>query len=198
MAVITISRQMGSLGCEIAHAVKDRLGYRIVWRELINEAAIKSGMPSMALAVIDELGLLGLSPTKKEHQAYWQAVNQVMKSLAGEGNIVIVGRAGQAILGGYAGVLHVRLTAPLETRVQRVAERQNIEQECALEQVKASDKARSNYLKRFYQARWDDADLYHLIINTGNVSTLSAIDLICRAALNLSESEAGSLKQQES
>lgn len=183
MTVITISRQMGSLGCEIAHAVKNRLGYRIVWRELINEAAIKSGMPSMALAVIDELGLLGLSPTKKEHQAYWQAVNQVMDGLTAEGNVVIVGRAGQAILHERTGVLHVRLVAPLEVRVERVAQRQNIGLEFAREQVKASDKARAYYLKRFYRMSWDDPYLYDLIINTGRTSTNSAVEVICQAAL---------------
>jgi CMP/dCMP kinase len=197
MAVITISRQMGSMGCEIAHAVKDRLGYRIVWRELINEAAIKSGMPSMALAVIDELGLLGLSPTQKEHQAYWKTVHQVMHALAEEGNVVIVGRAGQAILRSQPGVLHVRLTAPLQMRAERVSQRQNIDLEPALAQVKASDKARANYLKRFYRVRWDDTDLYHLIINTGLTSAASATDLIYQAALNLTVEESDKPKQQE-
>jgi CMP/dCMP kinase len=186
MAVITISRQIGSLSCEIAHTVKDYLDYRIVWRDLINQAAIHSGMPDMALAVIDELGLLGISPTSKKHQAYIQSVNQVMQDLAAAGRVVIVGRAGQAVLHGMADTLHVRLYAPVELRAERVAKRHQVSREQALAQVHASDRARGNYLKRFYNVRWDDPDLYHLAINTGEVSPKLAADLICQAALNFS------------
>jgi len=63
MAVITVSRQLGSLGCDIANSVAQRLGYRMVWRKLINQAARQARTPEMALEMLDELGLLGLRPS---------------------------------------------------------------------------------------------------------------------------------------
>jgi hypothetical protein len=62
MAVITISRQMGSLGREISEEIARSLNYRVVWREVINEAAKRAGAPDVALATIDELDLLGIRP----------------------------------------------------------------------------------------------------------------------------------------
>ena len=58
MPAITISRQLGSLGYQIALSVVDTLGYKLVWRELINKAARRTGTPEVALAAIDELGIL--------------------------------------------------------------------------------------------------------------------------------------------
>ena len=90
MSTITISRQMGSLGCEVAQLVAEELSYRLVWRDLINQAAIRAGTPEMALADIDELGLLDISPSPKAKLAYRQAVQQVMQELAKENNRLVV------------------------------------------------------------------------------------------------------------
>lgn len=182
MAVITISRQMGSLGFEIGNLVADCLGYRIVWRELINQAALRAGAPDVALAVIDELGLLGLTPSAKNSEAYLRAVNAVVLELAGKGNVVLIGRAGQRILADFPGTIHVRLIAPLDLRIQRVAQEQNISSEAACAQIEASDQHRRLYLKRHYHVDWEDPSLYDLVINTGRISSQAASDLICLAA----------------
>ncbi len=181
MTTITISRQLGSLGTSIAHVVAERLGYRVVWRELINQAAQRAGAPEVALATIDDLGILGLRPSSQARQAYHQAVQQVMEELATEGRVVIVGRAGQVILRGRPDVLHVKVIAPLSLRAERVAHRQNIPVAAAQAQVEASDRTRRNYLRRYYHARWDDPELYDLIINTERLTTAAAAELICLA-----------------
>lgn len=182
MAVVTLSRQMGSRGFEIGNLVADCLGYRVVWRELINEAAQRAGTPDVALAVIDELGLLGMAPTAKKSAAYLQAVSAVVLELAGQGNVVLIGRAGQRILANYPGAVHVRLIAPLDLRVQRVAQEQNIPVEAARAQIAASDQHRRQYLKRYYHVDWEDPSLYDLVINTGRISSEAACEIICLAA----------------
>lgn len=185
MAVITISRQLGSLGFEIGNLVSDRLGYRVVWRELINEAAQRSGAPDVALAVIDELGLLGVTPSAKNSQAYLDAVRTVVLEFARKGNVVLVGRAGQRILAGFPGALHVRLIAPLDLRAKRIAKEQKISLEAAHSQIEASDAHRRQYLKRNYQADWEDPSLYDLVINTGRMTSAAACELICLAARHI-------------
>ncbi len=178
MTIVTISRQMGSLGSQIAYQLAETLGYRLVWRELINIAARRSGFPEMALAEIDELGLLDISPSPKANQAYRQAVDEIVNELADEGRVVLLGRAGQAILAGRPDALHVRVVAPAALRAERVAGRLNISPECAAAQVEASDKHRTQYLRRFYHVRWDDPVLYHLVLNTAFVAPGPAITLI--------------------
>lgn len=181
MAAITISRQMGSLGRQVAEQVAVRLGYRVLWRELINQAASRAQVPEVALATIDELDLLGLRPSVKDVHAYHDAVREMMFELAELGDVVIVGRAGQAILRGVPGVLHVRLYAPLDLRVQRIVEQQHQTPEAARNQVLASDQSRKRYLRRYYQSGWDDPDLYDVMINTAHLAPHAAAGVICEA-----------------
>lgn len=181
MSAITISRQLGSLGEEVAQAVAARLGYRVIARELITEAAQRAGLPELALATIDDLGLLGLKPTKKERRTYQEAVRQIMYEQAEAGEVIIVGRAGQVILSDDPRVLHVKVIAPVGLRAERLAQAQGISLDNALEQVKSSDKTRKKYLKSNYKVRWDDPQLYDVIINTARMSPDEAACLICRA-----------------
>jgi CMP/dCMP kinase len=175
---ITLSRQFGSMACEVAQAVKDRLGYRVVWRELVNEAGKRSGMPEMALDCIDDLGLFGITAPTRYRAIYKQAMEEVMKELVEEGHVVIIGRAGQVILSGFPNVIHVRIVAPLELRAKRIAEKRAISIDGARAQVEASDRNRRLYLKRCYNVRWDDPNLYDLIINTERVTPDMAAEVI--------------------
>jgi cytidylate kinase len=181
MPTVTISRQMGSTGHSVAKMAAEILGYRLVWREVINQAAHISGSPEAALAAIDELGMLSMCPSPKKCKAYRKAVEKVMHELAEEGNVVILGRAGQVILSRRPDVLHVRIIAPAELRAQRVAQIHAITYEYALEQIHASDKHRETYVDRFYQQRWDDPDLYDLVLNTARLAPETAAEMIAAA-----------------
>ena len=180
MSAITISRQMGSFGRQIAFAVAEKLGFRLIGRELINDAARRSGTPEVALAAIDELGLLDICPSPKECKAYHQAVKEIMLELVEQENIVFLGRASQVILKQRTDSLHVRLVASKATRIARIAERLGISENCARAQVEVSDRHRSSYVRRFYRANWDDPNLYHLIINTDLFRIDQAAEAICQ------------------
>jgi len=180
MSAITVSRQLGSLGFEVAETAADLLGFRLVWRDVINQAGRIAGSPEAALAAIDDLGLLGICPSPEACLAYRQAVQQIMQELADQGNVVIIGRAGQQILSGWPEVLHVRVIAPRTLRIERVAVRQEISKESAFAQVEASDRRRRSYLKRFYNVQWDDPNLYDLVINTAHLTPRAAAQIIAR------------------
>lgn len=181
MAVITISRQMGSLGCQVAEEIAACLGYRVVWREVINEAAMRAGVPEVALATIDELDLLGLRPSAEDIDAYHAAVREIMHEINQQDNAVIVGRAGQVILREEDNVLHAKIFAPFDLRAVRVAQQHHISMEVARKQVKTSDQARIRYLKRYYQANWNDPDLYDVLINTAHLNVKTSAHVICKA-----------------
>ena len=178
MSVITISRQLGSLGDEVAAAVAARLGYRVVGRDLISQAAHRAATPEMALEVIDELGLLGIAPSAEAQQAYQAAMREVMFELADAEQVVLVGRAGCVLLADHPSALHVRIVAPKAVRAQRVADAKQVNDEAALAQVDMSDRTRALYLRRYHDVDWDATDLFDLVLNTRHLSVDAATTLI--------------------
>lgn len=181
MPVITLSREMGSRGTAIARRVADSLGYRFVWREVINRAASRAGAPEVALAEIDDLDLLGVRPTFRQRRAYRECVRQVIEELAAQDDVVIVGRAGQVVLRDAPNVLHVRVVAPRELRIRRTASRQRISLEAARAQVQESDRSRRAYLRRAYYVDWNAIELYDLVINTRRLTVVASAGLIIHA-----------------
>lgn len=181
MTIITVSRLLGSLGDEIAKKVAEHFNYRLVNRDLINLAARQSGASVAALADIDELGLLGFQPSTQECHAYQQAIRRILREIAGKGEAVILGRGGQVVLREWPGSLHVRIIAPLELRIQRVAQKQGIEPAAAQAQIEASDRARLKYLRRCHKVNWNEPGLYDLVLNTRQLNPDQAAEIICFA-----------------
>jgi cytidylate kinase len=181
MSAVTISRQLGSFGDQIAEQVAGQLGYQLVERDLINQAARRAGAPEMALEVIDELGLLGVKPSLQAQEAYQVAVRQVIKELAASGNVVIVGRAGSVLLAGEPDLFHVRIIAPVAERIHRVGQAFAIPEGAARARIEASDQRRTEYLRRYHQVDWNASDLYDVVINTERFSVEMATELICLA-----------------
>ena len=224
MAVITISRQCGSGGDEVAARVHEMLGYRYFDKRLMAQIASETGLSDSEIVDFSEddykvrsfLDLLfGASiPRTVAQVRSWKEdtpgarvpemklldENQAIALVQGaievsykQGNIVIVGRGGQAILKDKPGVLHVRIEAPLEIRVKRIQDQKNISPAAALEMVTERDKASADYLKRFYDIDWSDPTLYHLVINTGQWNTDTAAHLIVNAASYLHSKQTGTI-----
>lgn len=101
------------------------------------------------------------------------------------GNVVIVGRGGQAILQDQPGVLHVRIEAPLSDRSQRIQARRKVNPKEAQKIISEHDKASGDYLKRFYQIDWSDPLHYHLVLNTSKWDLEAAANLIVTGVRNL-------------
>ena len=181
LEAITISREMGSLGFAVAEIIARELGYQLVNRQVINQAARQAGTPEAALASIDELGLLGFQPTSEDVGAYLQAVGLVMLKMAHEGKMVFVGRGGQAILKGLPGIFHLRIYAAENIRIERVAKACGISVEAARARVQVSDRARQNYLQKHYRIDWHDPDLYDLMINTSRINVTATAKIVLTA-----------------
>jgi CMP/dCMP kinase len=223
MAVITLSRQLGSHGEELATRVAKELGLRLIDAETINRAAQKAGVPHVALAELESdrqqsltnrmlnalRAMPGLSPLNEAGTVYAEApgmtipftglfsptvpplstwldgyvrmVGLVIQGLAREGNVLILGRGGQVLLRDDPSVLHVQTLAPLNYRIAVVMRRLGLSKRDAQGRIRASDRARSDYVRRYHDADWLDASLYHLTINTGCVPVPVATDLIITA-----------------
>lgn len=220
MAVITISRQYGSGGNEIAAQVCEMLGYRSFDKRLMAQVAHEMGLAENEIVDFSEndykVGgfldrlinwrssrVIAQTSTWKEETsgARVKAVEALDESYAislvqstihaayKRGNVVIVGRGGQVILKEKPDALHVRLEAPLETRLKRVQTQEGVSPAVAQDIITSRDRAAADYLKRFYNINWADPMLYHLVINTGRWEATAAARLIVNAASHLPKGE---------
>ena len=123
-----------------------------------------------------------------EDERYIEGITRVVRDLADQGNVVIIGRGSYIILRDDPRVLRVGIEARLEDRVARIMERERLNYEQALKTVQERDKARAYYFKRFFGIdNPDDPEYYHIMINTSDVSNDYAVSMIVDAAKALEE-----------
>ena len=123
-----------------------------------------------------------------EDDKYFEAVREVVRDLAAGGNVVIVGRGGYIILRDVPGVLRVGVVANPDDRIAAIMERGGLDREQAETTVLARDKARAYYFKRFFGIDEPDSpELYHLVINTSDVSLGFATDLVIQTSAALDD-----------
>jgi cytidylate kinase len=130
-------------------------------------------------------GLLApmLMPASLDLEEVVKMIGLIVKDLASQGDVLVLGQGAQMSFKGFRGACHVQVLAPLQQRVARVVRLEGVNQGEARRLIRASDEARATYLARYYGSNWLDPLLYHLIINTGQTSVESAVSLIVHAAL---------------
>ncbi len=117
-------------------------------------------------------------PISASLEEYVRMVGLVIRGLAREGNVIIVGRGGQVLLRKHPHAFHVQIVAPFDYRVRVVMQREALSKRAAQSRVRASDRARFDYVRRYHDADWLDPTLYHLVLNSAWVPTAKAVDLI--------------------
>ncbi len=191
---ITVAREYGSGGGQIAARVARLLGWELIDRNLIHEVAEKFHLNDSAARRLSERGSWWL---ERVARAVWletggttvdvvdaENVHEFTRAAILEaynrGNCVIVGRGGQCVLRDRIDVLHVFVFAPLEYRVERLRHRYESEKEL-LKAIARVDEERSAYIREFHEVEWKDPSLYHLWIN-GKIGIEAAAKLILNAA----------------
>jgi cytidylate kinase len=158
MAVITISRQMGAGGRYIAAKVAEGFGYELVDSTLILKVAEQVGVSiDYALShdeyyesrayrwlksiITPNIGKIVLEE-KKHHQpeSYCESLKKIIIELAEKNKIIIVGRASQFILKDRDNAFHVQIIAEMDTRIQRLMQKERISRSEAFKKIKNSDR----------------------------------------------------------
>lgn len=201
MPVITISRQYGSYGDAVAELLCDRLGYRILDKNLIRGLAAQVGLrPEKVINLSEDRyrprtlveRLFASAGPQTRDPVVWarygvadgrdhlatELITQLIQAAYEQGNVVVVGRGGQVVLRDKPDVLHVRLVAPLEMRIRRHQIRAALTAEAAREEVIESERASAEFVKRYYDADVADPTLYDLVINTSRLPLTAVADLI--------------------
>lgn len=179
MAIITISRQMGSGGIPIAHKVAEKLGYTLVDGDAIMEVAEQYGLTLESLELADEKPPHFSEKLDSKHEIALHLIELIILEYALKGNVIIYGRGGQDLLEGINSVLRVRIVAPFEDRVERWAEREWLDPDRARMLVRKNDQQRAGFIKYYFDRDWDDPLGYDLVINTQRLAEESAVRLIC-------------------
>lgn len=178
MPVITISRQLGSLGNEVAKLLSQQFDCNYLDKESLEEVFGEFGMPKESLERFDERkpGFWDIFKTDKAR--YLHFMKEAVFEYARKGNGIILGRGGQILLRDLPGVLHVRIISPMGIRVKRVMEQYECDQRHAEKIVIHSDSERSGFHRFFFGENWEDVNLYDMVINTGSFPVDTAAGLI--------------------
>jgi cytidylate kinase len=186
MAIITISRQVGSLGDEIAKAVAHKLGCGCIGKTQISESLSDKGFAASDIEKYDEKKPSIWQSISIQKKKFSHLIRAAVYEVAAQENVVIVGQGGQTILKNFPGILHVRVMAPSATRVKRLMAKMQCDEHEAGRIISQLDHDRSGYVSAYFDADWDDKDLYDLVINTRTMS-LDACVAIITCALEADE-----------
>lgn len=197
MPVITISRQFGAGGKTLGEMIAGRLGYTFVNEDIIQKVAEKAKVSSDWVASIEkEAGskllnfmssmipksyvdrVLGGEQGYIDEDIYVNALHDVLKQIAEEDNVVILGRGGQFILKDHPNAFHILLIAPLEDRIRFMETHYQLSHSEAARVVEVQGKRRANLYKKFGRQNYDHPGLYDAVLNMSLIDMEKAANFI--------------------
>jgi cytidylate kinase len=147
----------------------------------VGSAYLESGVPYY-LPDSSFLEMCSSEVCSLEREEFVRFITATILDLYGRGDVVIVGRGGQAILRDKPGVVHVRIIAPFKSRCRRLAESAKLSLSEAAEMLREMDEQRRDFLRQCFGVRPDNSSLYHMILNTARVEEDVAVNLIADLA----------------
>jgi cytidylate kinase len=186
--VVTVSRQFGSGGTEIAHAVARRLDYPVFDREIIEAVSRESGVQEAILNALDERTRSGIEQWMDGvlHQSilsaneFVTALGRTLITLSRMGSAVIVGRGANFLLE-HEPSLHVRVVASEMSRIENVSRTLELSREAATEKVHTVDRERRRFVEKYLHRDIEDATAYDLVLNTDRLPQERCVDLVEQA-----------------
>ena len=202
MPLITVSRQYGSGGSEIAGRVAAALGWQLYDNSVVEEVARRLGMSTADVSARDErvpslperiasamaLGVPEVMPTvadlaaQPSEERIVEMTKRVIEEAVQAGPAVLVGRGAQSMLAARADALHVFCYAPTEALESYAITNLGISPAEAHRVVAENNHQREQYVKRHWKRNWRDVANYHLCVNTAWLGLDGAAELIVQVA----------------
>jgi cytidylate kinase len=197
IALITVSREYGAGGSELGVLLGQRLGWRVLDRDMARRIATRLRCDARMVDAIAERGPTLLervisaftvvpaeAPIVPDPSApldpnnFVAASRVVLDEAVRELPLVIIGHGANCYFAGRPDVLRVRVTAPFDLRVRRIAQRTGQQFGAAADDVRRHDENRGEYLDRYYRCDKNDPTAYDLQINTATIPLDTAADLV--------------------
>ena len=194
--VITISRQFGTGGHEIGAGLAQRLGVKLLDKQILNEVASKFGMVEEAMERIEARNPLwrddftqfyrqymagaeynGMEHDQTSHQLF-EAQAAAIRKIAAEESCVIVGRCGFYIFRDHPNAMKIFIHADDDCRKQRIARRYDMSESDAAAMIVDNDYSRELYTKTFTGLDWTDARNYDISLNVRRFGVNGAVDFL--------------------
>lgn len=182
--IITIEREYGCGGGEIAQLVANRLGWKLWDQRLTEEIARLANCPKSVVEDREEKndplyyrlfksfmrgsyeGSINAPKLNLvDSETILKTTRRVVEHVAEKGNCVIVGRGSQQFLKNRQDALRVFLYAPAEDKIRRLLSRGKSKAE-AEELVDTVDHERANFIQKYFSVDWPDRVVYHAMLNT--------------------------------
>src|SRR4029453_6379137 len=180
MAVIAMTREMGSLGKDVAAGLAEQLGLTVVHHELVeHHLAQRLGLKESAVHRYLEGEASLLERWKIDKEKLSRFTTEEILELAQKGNVVIRGWGAVAVLRAVPHVLRVRVCAPMPSRERVMVERLGLKSPSdATSNILQNDAAHARIMRGFFGVNWEDPQLYHVVLNTGAVPVDACVSIV--------------------
>ncbi len=193
--IITIGRQFGSGGHEIAMGLSRALSIPYYDKEIIVAAAKKSGIDenlfknadertvssflySIALGAYTPSGSMSGMPMMNMNETIFQIQSKVIQEFAAEGSCVFVGRCADYILKDFPNCCNVFIYADLPYRIDRIQKLYNMNADKAQSAIAKTDKKRASFYNYYTGKKWTSVENYDLCINSANLGVDGSVEMI--------------------
>ncbi|MFP4038983.1 MAG: AAA family ATPase [Desulfosudaceae bacterium] len=199
MAIFTISREFGAGGRTLGKMVAQKLGYTLVDEDIVQMVAERVKVSKDSVKSIEKeaggslLKFMNYLISQKQinrvlddsrgyidEAVYVSALTEIITELGQEGDCVIVGRGGQYILRDHPETFHLLLVATREDRIGFMMKNYNLTREQAENTIRVHGRRRRNLYRKFGKEDYDQAMLYHLVLNMSKLSMEKARELACQ------------------
>jgi cytidylate kinase len=182
--VIAVTREIGSLGTEVAAGIAEKLGLQNVHSEIVADKV------AQRLGVAEELvrrhvdgsaSLLDRWQLNRRRLSRYTCEEVI--GLAHQGNVLIQGWGAATLLRGIPQVISVRVCAPMDFRVRVMMERlRNSNAKAVREEIEKFDAARARAMRSLFNIEEEDSRLYHLVLNTERLPLDACVKAVCELA----------------
>ena len=186
--IISIGRQHGSSGREIARLLAKELGIKCYDKEIVDEAAKHSDLSRDLISAYDEKrmstfmlqsGGYGIGEPYRINMHVAAAQFDAMREIASKGDCIFVGRCADYILRGYRDQLvSVFILGDMDERLKCLARRQGLDEAAARRKIKEVDKDRASFYRYYSDQVWGDAQNYDLCINSSRLGVEGTVKVI--------------------
>jgi len=184
MAVIAMTREMATLGKDVAAGLADRLGLTVVHHELVEQGiAERSGMPESEVHRFLEGEASLLERWKVDRKRLSRYTAQEILQLAVRGNVLIRGWGATYLLRSVPHVICIRICAPMDFRERVLMQRLGIkDRTLARQEIEGNDRAHNRTMQKLFAIDWTDPSLYALVFNTARIPVKACVEHIARLA----------------
>ncbi len=190
--IITVGRQFGSNGRAIAKRLAELLGIKFYDKDLIAMAAERTNIHPERVQELDEkpvnrwvYGIPGdpLNPAYVNslpiNDILFEAQCQVIKDLAEKEECIIVGRCADYVLKDHPLCRNIFIYAPLDKRIEVIADRFSLSEKDARNLIKKTDKQRKYYYNYYTDGHWGEMDNYQMAFDSSVLGIDRTADMLC-------------------